>query len=93
MPPPTALPAWQKLADHRKHGAPVDMRTAFAAAGPQQSRFQEFSVRFETGQPLGVRLLLDYSKNLVGTDTMRLLMDVWLSGRVCCRRVCMCMTV
>jgi glucose-6-phosphate isomerase len=59
----TQSPAWQALAEHYKKMAPQHMRDLFKA-DPQ--RFEKFSVRFKD-------ILLDYSKNRVNEETMRLL--------------------
>ncbi len=59
----TRSPAWQALAAHYGELAPRHMRELFAE-DPQ--RFDRFSLRFHD-------LLLDYSKNRVTAETMRLL--------------------
>ena len=59
----TQLPAWQALIQHKKQMRRFDMRTAFA---DDAQRFTHFS--------LGVGdLLLDYSKNRIHAETLRLL--------------------
>ncbi len=63
MPPVSSSPAWRALADHHGRIANVHMRDLFAK-DPQ--RFQRFSLRFSD-------LLLDYSKNRITEETMRLL--------------------
>ncbi|PYS89362.1 MAG: glucose-6-phosphate isomerase [Acidobacteria bacterium] len=59
----TQSPAWQALAAHYDEVAPQHMRDLFKA-DPQ--RFEKFSVRFKD-------ILLDYSKNRITEETMRLL--------------------
>ena len=66
MSEPTALPAWQALQEHQRAMAEVQMRDLFSH-DPQ--RFERFSLR--TGD-----ILLDYSKNRVTQETMRLLCDL-----------------
>ncbi|HEY4611998.1 MAG TPA: glucose-6-phosphate isomerase [Bacteroidota bacterium] len=66
MPPLTQTPAWQSLSRHQKEIAGTQMRELFAA-DPQ--RFKKFSVRWND-------ILLDYSKNRVTEETMRLLCDL-----------------
>ncbi len=61
------LPAWNALLDHAKGMRQVHMRDLFAQ---DPDRFERFSLR------LGEHILLDYSKNLVTADTMRLLRDL-----------------
>ncbi|MFO7592600.1 MAG: glucose-6-phosphate isomerase [Pseudomonadota bacterium] len=58
--------AWQALNRHYEKVADVHMRELFAA-DPQ--RFENFSVQFND-------ILLDYSKNRVTEETMRLLFDL-----------------
>ena len=62
-PHPTRLAAWQALAAHHASGASLDLRRLF---DEDPARFDKFSVSHG-----GV--LLDYSKNFVTADTMRLL--------------------
>jgi glucose-6-phosphate isomerase len=57
-------PAWKALAAHAKRAGKFDMRTLFAK---DPGRFGRFSL-FHGG------LFLDYSKNRIGPDTMRLLL-------------------
>ncbi|MCE9642414.1 MAG: glucose-6-phosphate isomerase [Betaproteobacteria bacterium] len=64
MPTLALSPAWQALKAHRLAMAGADMVKMFAA-DPQ--RFENFSLRHDC-------MLLDYSKNLVDAETMRLLM-------------------
>jgi glucose-6-phosphate isomerase len=56
-------PAWQALAAHQRAVAPLHMRDLFAS---DPSRFATFSLR--SGD-----ILLDYSKNRITSETMRLL--------------------
>ena len=63
MPPLTQLPSWKALAAHQKAIAGVHMRELFQS-DPQ--RFRAFSVRWND-------ILLDYSKNRVTAETMKLL--------------------
>ncbi len=62
----TQSSAYKALAAHQQQMAGVHMRELFARDG---SRFTTFSVQFGD-------LLLDYSKNRITADTMRLLMDL-----------------
>ncbi len=63
MAPLTQLPAWRDLTDHHAAVTQLHMRDLFAA-DPQ--RFERLSLRLGD-------LLLDYSKNRVTEETMRLL--------------------
>ncbi|ORZ36795.1 phosphoglucose isomerase [Catenaria anguillulae PL171] len=77
MPACTSLPAWKKLEAHyAAAGKSFDMRTAFAQ---DPSRFATLSKQF---QAENVHLLLDYSKNLVSTETMALLTDLVREAKV-----------
>ena len=58
-----ANPTWRKLQEHRKTWKDLHLRELFRQ---DKKRFQRFSLTFDD-------LLLDYSKNLVTADTMRLL--------------------
>ncbi|MEE5067243.1 glucose-6-phosphate isomerase [Pseudomonas alliivorans] len=62
----TALPAWQALSEHRKAMQDFSMREAFNA-DPQ--RFSEFTLS-------SAGLFLDYSKNLITTETRDLLVSL-----------------
>ena len=62
----TQSPAWQALAAHYDEIAPRHMRDLFKE-DPQ--RFEKFSARFKD-------ILLDYSKNRITAETMRLLFDL-----------------
>ena len=59
----TQLPAWQALLQHKKQMRRFDMRIAFA---DDAQRFQHYSL--SVGD-----LLLDYSKNKISTETLKLL--------------------
>jgi glucose-6-phosphate isomerase len=59
----TASPAWQALEKHQQEMANVHMRDLFAQ---DPKRFDKLSLQFKD-------LLLDYSKNRVSEETMRLL--------------------
>ena len=63
MPPISSSQAWKALAAHHKTQAATTMRELFAA---DPGRFARFSVRLGD-------MLLDYSKNRVTEETMRLL--------------------
>ncbi|TBU81447.1 glucose-6-phosphate isomerase, partial [Pseudomonas daroniae] len=62
----TQLPSWQALVAHREHLAGFSMRQAFAA---DAQRFETFSLS-------GCGLFLDYSKNLINTETRELLVNL-----------------
>src|SRR2546427_12675000 len=62
----TASPAWQALERHQKAMVNVHMRDLFAQ---DPRRFDTFSLRFQD-------ILLDYSKNRITAETMRLLRDL-----------------
>jgi glucose-6-phosphate isomerase len=62
----TQLPAWQALLDHHRGAAAFRLRELFAQ---NPRRFEQFSLRCGN-------LLLDYSKQLVDADTVRLLLDL-----------------
>jgi glucose-6-phosphate isomerase len=62
----TRLASWQALAAHREGFAEFSMRDAFAE---QPQRFDEFSLN-DCG------LFLDYSKNLINTQTRELLVNL-----------------
>ncbi len=63
MSPLTQLPSWRALAEHHETMRAAHMRELFAK---DPGRFDRFSIR------LG-ELLLDYSKNRINAETMRLL--------------------
>lgn len=66
MPTLSDSPAWKALAQHQREIEHIHMRDLFAQ---DPERFERFSLRFES-------LLLDYSKNRITTETMRLLLDL-----------------
>lgn len=66
MPNPTQLGAWKALADHQQQVASMEMRDLFRR---DPNRFEKFSLRFND-------FLLDYSKNRVTDETMRLLFNL-----------------
>ncbi len=63
---PTRLAAWKALEDHYKQVAPLHLRDLFRQ---DPRRFDKFSLRLDD-------LLLDFSKNRVTEETMRLLYDL-----------------
>lgn len=62
----SALPAWQKLAEHQRAQSRLHLRELFAR---DPGRFGKFSLAVDG-------LLLDYSKQRVTEETMRLLADL-----------------
>ncbi|OAM31266.1 glucose-6-phosphate isomerase [Eikenella longinqua] len=60
---PTTLPAWQALAEHQRATAHLHLRERFAA---EPDRFERMHAELNG-------LLLDYSKNRIGEDTLDLL--------------------
>jgi glucose-6-phosphate isomerase len=68
----TQSPAWQALLAHRQNTAGIDMSALFRA-DPQRAR--HFSLEFG-------EILLDYSKHLASTETMRLLLALAESANV-----------
>ncbi len=66
MAPVTRTEAWKALLAHHQEVAPQLMRQMFAE---DPDRFKRFSLRFED-------ILLDYSKNRVSSETMRLLLNL-----------------
>src|SRR5262245_8938429 len=64
--PLAQLPAWQALRDHHRLAVTFQLRELFAQ---DSARFERFSARCGP-------LLLDYSKQPINADTMRLLMDL-----------------
>lgn len=62
----TELPQWKSLNDHAKKMNAVHMRDLFKQ---DAGRFEKFSVKFND-------ILLDYSKNRVTDETMKLLFDL-----------------
>nr|MDJ0857104.1 glucose-6-phosphate isomerase [Desulfobacterales bacterium] len=63
---PTKTKSWQALQNHFESMQPVHMRALFAA-DPQ--RFEKLSLQFED-------ILVDYSKNRIDAETVRLLLDL-----------------
>ena len=62
----TSSPIWQALTDQAQSLRGMSLRAAFAH---DPGRFDRFSLRFED-------LLLDYSKNLIDAEALRLLFDL-----------------
>jgi glucose-6-phosphate isomerase len=62
----TQSAAWKALEDHHREIAPVHMRDMFR---DDPERFERFSLRFKD-------ILLDYSKNRITQETVRLLLDL-----------------
>ena len=60
---PTTTKAWKRLTKHYKTLKNVEMKTLFAE---NPKRFDQFSKRFED-------ILLDYSKNILTDETLKLL--------------------
>ena len=63
---PTSTAAWQALSDHFQSMEGTHMKSLF---GEDSSRFEKFSLTFED-------ILLDFSKNIITEETMRLLRDL-----------------
>jgi glucose-6-phosphate isomerase len=63
---PTKTRGWKDLAEHYEKMKGVHMRTLFAEDG---QRFQEFSIRFND-------ILVDFSKNIITRETIRLLIKL-----------------
>ncbi len=59
-------PAWRALQAHKKKLSDIHMRDLFAQ---DANRFEDFSAQFGD-------ILLDYSKNIITKETMRLLFDL-----------------
>ena len=66
MPNPTTLPIWKQLAKHKTSIEPTTMRELFAA---DPKRFETFSRSFGT-------MLLDFSKNRITAETLKLLLQL-----------------
>jgi glucose-6-phosphate isomerase len=62
----TSTPAWNALEAHHKSIAALHMRDMFAS---DPDRFERFSLRWKD-------ILLDYSKNRITTETVRLLLNL-----------------
>ncbi len=69
---PSATDAWKRLQAHYREVRPLRMKDLFAE---DPDRFERFSIRFED-------LVVDYSKNRVTAETLRLLLDLAQSCRV-----------
>ena len=63
---PTKTKSWKKLADHFEIMKNVRMKDLFAE---DQERFKKFSIRFKD-------ILVDYSKNIITGETLRLLLEL-----------------
>ena len=66
LPDPSTLPAWSALRAHRDEIASTHLRELFRE---DPRRFERFSLRFED-------TLIDYSKNRITGETLRLLLDL-----------------
>ena len=66
MPSPTQTPAWQALKEERRAWNSLHLRDLFAK---DKKRFERFSLQLDD-------LLLDYSKNLIRPQTLRLLLKL-----------------
>lgn len=65
MPQLTQLESWKKLSNHYKIIKDVHLRELFA----EGNRFNEFSIKWND-------FLIDYSKNRISSETLRLLLDL-----------------
>ena len=63
---PTSTAAWQALSDHFQSMEGTHMKSLF---GGDSDRFKKFSLTFED-------ILLDFSKNIITEETMKLLRDL-----------------
>ena len=63
---PTETQSWKNLVDHYKKMKIVHMRDLFA---DDPDRFKKYSIRFDG-------ILLDYSKNIITEDTLKLLLKL-----------------
>lgn len=63
---PTTTAAWQALSEHAAQMKAVHMKNLFAT---DETRFQKFSHRFE-------EILVDFSKNIITTETVGRLIDL-----------------
>lgn len=63
---PTSTSSWPKLRAHFESMSSVEMKQLFEA---DQKRFNKFSLKFND-------ILVDFSKNIVTQETMKLLMDL-----------------
>jgi glucose-6-phosphate isomerase len=72
----TELPAWKALQAHYdSQGKALNLNTLFN----DRSRFASFSTQFKTDR---TQILLDYSKNIVTSETMTLLFDLCREAKV-----------
>jgi glucose-6-phosphate isomerase len=69
---PTSLQSWKNLAEHYKIASNVHMRDLFAQ---DANRFEKFSLKIGD-------ILLDYSKNRVTEETMKLLFELAKEAKV-----------
>jgi len=63
---PTKTKSWKKLADHYEIMKNVHMKDLFAE---DRERFKRFSIRFKD-------ILVDYSKNIITGETLKLLLEL-----------------
>jgi glucose-6-phosphate isomerase len=66
----THSPAWKALEKHFDQNSSLNLNQLFAA---DQDRFKTFSTTFSSGKG---EILLDYSKNLITSETLKLLLDL-----------------
>ena len=66
MPELTQTEQWKRLAEHAEAMSAVQMRDLFAADG---GRFEKYSLQFQD-------ILVDYSKNIISDESLRLLFDL-----------------
>jgi glucose-6-phosphate isomerase len=66
MSKPTQLNSWNRLKEHFNLISPLQMKEMFAG---DQERFQKFSLQFKD-------ILLDYSKNRINEETIKLLISL-----------------
>lgn len=63
---PTKTTVWTKLKEHYEQIKTIHMRDLFAS---DEDRFNNFSIRFND-------ILIDYSKNIISYETMKLLLEL-----------------
>ena len=63
---PTETKSWKNLVDHFKEMKSVHMKDLFAY---DPDRFKKFSIRFDG-------ILVDYSKNIITEETLKLLLNL-----------------
>jgi glucose-6-phosphate isomerase len=68
----TKLPAWNALQQHYKKAKKLHLRDLFEK---DSKRFEKFSIRFND-------ILLDYSKNRITDETMKLLLQLAREAKV-----------